>query len=323
MSGSTATSPSSGFDHPALFYHSDREYLDSLLPFIADGLAAHEPVAVAVPQPRLQMLGEALGSAADRVQLIDMTQAGRNPGRIIAGVLRGFADRYPLRRVRIIGEPIWPGRTEAEYPACVQHEALINAAFAGRNLTIVCPYDVARLDALVVRDAEATHPVVWDADGRRVSRSYAPLRIVDHYNRPLAPPNGTRGPEMQVGGVDELVALRQFVVERALLIGADHEARRDLELVVTELVTNGLVHGGGSSQVSLWRDDRHLVCEVRDRGHLTDALAGRRPATAEQQGGRGLLLVHHLADLVRVHTSPEGTTVQVYLRVLREAPPAG
>jgi hypothetical protein len=31
------------FDHPALFYRDDREYLAGTLPFIADGLAAGAP----------------------------------------------------------------------------------------------------------------------------------------------------------------------------------------------------------------------------------------------------------------------------------------
>ncbi|MEN3302891.1 MAG: hypothetical protein V7633_4949, partial [Pseudonocardia sp.] len=30
---------------------------------------------------------------------------------------------------------------------------------------------------------------------------------------------------------------------------------------------------------------------------------------------RGLLMVHHLADLVRTYTGPEGTTTQVYLQL--------
>ena len=100
------------------------------------------------PAPRLRLLHDALGADAERVQLLDMTVAGRNPGRIIAEVLLATAAAHPDRHVRIIGEPIWPGRSEIEYPACVQHEALINLAFRGRRATILCPYDVAGLDSV-------------------------------------------------------------------------------------------------------------------------------------------------------------------------------
>ena len=61
----------------------------------------------------------------------------------------------------MIGEPVWPSRSEVEYPACVQHEALINRAFTGRDITVVCPYDVAQLDPDVIADARRTHPVLW------------------------------------------------------------------------------------------------------------------------------------------------------------------
>src|SRR5690348_4935569 len=131
------------FSHPALLYQGPWEYLAGTLPFIRDGLAAGEAVAVAVPGPRLELLRARLGEAAGRVRLLDMPGVGRHPGRIMVEVLRAAVDAHPGERVRIIGEPIWAGRTEAEYPACVQHEALINMAFAGRRTTIMCPYDVA------------------------------------------------------------------------------------------------------------------------------------------------------------------------------------
>ena len=76
-----------GFAHPALFYQGPWEYLAGTVPFILEGLSADIPVAVAAPDPRLQLLRDALGADADRVQLLDMAVAGRNPGRIIAEVL--------------------------------------------------------------------------------------------------------------------------------------------------------------------------------------------------------------------------------------------
>jgi anti-sigma regulatory factor (Ser/Thr protein kinase) len=51
---------------------------------------------------------------------------------------------------------------------------------------------------------------------------------------------------------------------------------------------------------------------VRDQGRLTDPLAGRRPAPRDQRGGRGLLLVNLIADLVRVHRGDDGTTVRCW-----------
>src|SRR5688500_13037163 len=107
-----ATTPPGGFVHPALFYNSDEEYLGALVPFITGGLCEGHPAAVAGRGARLRLLREALGAAADHVLMLDMEVAGRNPGRIIPTVLRRFADAHRSGHVRIIGEPIWAGRTE-------------------------------------------------------------------------------------------------------------------------------------------------------------------------------------------------------------------
>src|SRR5918996_38928 len=142
---------SEAFRHPALFYRGIDEYLTGTLSFIEEGLAADEPVAVAVPGDRLEPLRAGLNGSASRV--------------------------------RLIGEPIWPGRTEVEAPACVQHEALINQAFAGRSVEILCPYDADALPGDVLADAERTHPTVIGATGRRHSSRYAPDQVLAEYNR--------------------------------------------------------------------------------------------------------------------------------------------
>src|SRR5690242_15232885 len=103
---------SGGLVHPALFYADDASYLAGTVPFLREGLEAGEPVMMAAPPHRLELVAAELGSAAVEVAFHDMTIAGRNPGRIIAGVLREFADGHADRGgVRIIGEPIWSGRT--------------------------------------------------------------------------------------------------------------------------------------------------------------------------------------------------------------------
>jgi anti-sigma regulatory factor (Ser/Thr protein kinase) len=88
---------------------------------------------------------------------------------------------------------------------------------------------------------------------------------------------------------------------------------QDLALIVAELTTNSVVHAGGRGTLRLWAESEQIVCEVQDTGRLTDPLAGRRPAPPDQLGGRGLLLVNHLSDLVRVHTDEHGTTIRSYV----------
>ena len=303
---------SEAFRHPALFYRGLDEYLTGTLSFIEEGLAADEPVAVAVPGDRLEPLRAGLHGAASRVSLIDMASAGRNPGRILPGVLLAFADDHRhADRVRIIGEPIWPGRTEVEYPACVQHEALINHAFAGRSVEILCPYDAAGLPDEVLADAERTHPTVIGATGRRRSSRYAPDQVLAEYNRALPEPPLCPAALLVDGPM--LSEARAFASAEAHRAGLASERVDDFEFAVNELVTNSIEHARTRCEVRVWAEEGHLVGEVSDTGRLDDPLAGRRPAPPDQGRGRGLLLVNHLTDLVRIHHADPGTTIRVYL----------
>ena len=89
--------PAEPFWHAALRYGSDGEYVDTLGAFVETGLAAGEAVMVAVPGQRLPLLRGRLDAAA--VTLVDMAVAGRNPARIIPGVLHAFLARHPDRPV--------------------------------------------------------------------------------------------------------------------------------------------------------------------------------------------------------------------------------
>ncbi|MBQ0855171.1 sensor histidine kinase [Streptomyces sp. BH-SS-21] len=296
--------------HPALFYRDDQEYLAGTVPFVREGLAASEPVAVAAPAARLELITAALGPVAEGVHLVDMTLAGRNPGRIIPSVLRAFADARPGVRVRIIGEPIWPGRTAVEYPACLQHEALINEAFSGREVTILCPYDARSLPRDVLADAHATHPVLIAAGRERPSETYDPDKVLARCNEPLSPLPGAATFRYDA---KTLPAARDFALAQARKRGMSAVRLQDLALVVAELTTNSVVHAGGTGTLRLWAEDEQIVCQVQDVGRLADPLAGRRPAHPGQIGGRGLLLVHYLSDLVRLHTDDAGTTIRSYV----------
>ncbi|RKR92526.1 anti-sigma regulatory factor (Ser/Thr protein kinase) [Micromonospora pisi] len=300
------------FVHPALFYANRHEYLAGTIPFVRAGLAAGEPVMVAVPEGNLELIRDALGADAARVQLHDMAVAGRNPGRIIPRVLLAFADAHPDRRVRIIGEPVWAGRTAAEYPACAQHEALINAAFAGRCATILCPYDTGRLDRNWLDDAYRTHPVLRTAADAWDSPHYAdPITVADGFNLPL-PPSPPHAETLTVD-LHALWALRRLVTAQALAAGLAPDRVADLTLAVNELAANTVEHTGAGGTFSVWTTDKQLICQLADTGHISEPLAGRIPAPADQLGGRGLLLVNELCDLVRVHTRPGATTVRVHM----------
>ena len=314
---STTGADDVGFVHPALFYRSPKEYLDGLIPFITDGLAAADPVLVAVPGSNLAALSNALGDAAEQVTMADMAEVGRNPGRILGGVLSAFADDHRDRSVRMIGEPIWPTRSDAEYSACVVHEALINAAFDGdcdaRKVTVLCPYDATHLDERALADARSTHPILWSVGSTEtVSADYAPDEVVDRYNEPL--PSSPVAVNYTVRASSDLNGARRFVTRYGQFLGLSSDSIADLRLIASELATNSLQRTD-MCRLALWPHNGHLICESRDTGQPDDPLTGRRPMSDDTRNGHGLFVLNAVADLVRTHTTNNGTTMHAYLRL--------
>ncbi|HEV7897077.1 MAG TPA: sensor histidine kinase [Planosporangium sp.] len=304
----------SSFQHEALVYRTPDELLAGTVPFVRAGLSAGEPVLVAVPPISMEPIRSALGASAARVRFVDMAEAGRNPGRIIPAVLHSFVSQHAPARVRVIGEPIWAGRSAVEYPACVQHEALINLAFADSDAVILCPYDARRLTGAALADAERTHPVITSGEDRWASEAYAaPHTVVAAFNRPL--PDPAVAPAMFVFDADDLPAVRRFIAEHAGRAGLAAGRIADLEVAVNEVATNAVVHGGGPGTLRVWQERGCVVCEVSDPGHLTDPLAGRIPPDPDSEHGRGLVLVNYLCDLVRMHTHQLSTTFRLHMRI--------
>ncbi|WP_329389985.1 sensor histidine kinase [Streptomyces sp. NBC_01351] len=308
-----ASTASGAFVHPAFFYQGQAEYLAGVGAFVRTALAADEPVLVAVPGARLDALRESLDVDAAEVTWTDMTRLGRNPGRILAD-LQDFADRYAGRSARIVGEPIWPGRSQAEVLEATRHEALINTAFAERRATILCPYDVLGLSAAVVSDARRTHPTLIEKGEDVVSPAYANASAVcSDCDHPLPEPDGAALRFEYAHG--QLGEVREYAEAWARGTALSAARRGDLVLAVSEAAANSLSHGGGKGTLRLWHSaGSGVVAEIRDGGHLADPLAGRRrPSLASPHGGRGLWMIHQLCDLVEIRASADDLTLRLHM----------
>lgn len=303
------------FVHPALFYQDLDAYVARVGEFVSAALTAGEPVLVAVPGPRLDALRESLGASAAGVTWTDMTELGRNPGRILAG-LQDFADLHASRAARIVGEPIWPGRSPAEVLEATRHEALINTAFAGRPATVLCPYDVRGLAPDVLADARRTHPTLIEGGRESASPAYSDAaRVSADCDRPLPEPEG-EAPLFAYshGGLAEV---RQYAEAWARGTGLTPARRGDLVLAVSEAAANSLSHGGGKGTLRLWATvgaGAGVVAEIHDAGRLAHPLSGRRrPSLASPNGGRGLWMIHQLCDLVEVRAVDDGFTLRLHM----------
>lgn len=127
-----------------------------------------------------------------------------------------------------------------------------------------------------------------------------------------ADPHG--GPAMcrSFSGPD-LPALRASVAARAHA-WQPGDAADDFVLAVSEIVTNAVVHGGGTGVLTLWVERDRLTCRVTDTGPgMADPAAGCTPPPPSAPGGYGLWLARNLTSTLLVSTSSAGTTVLVRL----------
>ncbi|WP_102418319.1 sensor histidine kinase [Mycobacterium sp. 4858] len=312
-----------GFVHSALIYQSQQEYLDFVTRFVREGLDLDEAVLIAVPADMLASLHDALsagGTAPDALRMVDITEVARNPTRLMA-MEGSFVDDHPDRRVRIVSQLAWPGRSDEELVACVEHEALVNGAMDGYQVTGLCLYDGSRLPDDVLADARATHPLLWGGGELQRSADYAPDAALQRCNRPL--PANPGAVTYVVRKSADLSPARSFAVDYAGWVGLSRDAIEDLQLVATELASNSLMYTDGACQLAFWRDDEHLVCEARDTGCFEDPLVGRLDPGPCGPASRGLYLVNAISDLVRTHTTASGTTIQAYLRFEPSSGPTG
>jgi anti-sigma regulatory factor (Ser/Thr protein kinase) len=273
------------FDHEAMFYRGDADFLAGLLPYIAEGLERDEAVVVVEPRPRFELLRDALGEVLDR-----HTAAGR--------------------RVRGVGEPAFVGRRTAELVECRLHEFLVNHAFdGGRGWRLLCPYDQDQLPRAVTQAALRTHPVRSTSTSRLPSNDYVTDGHVAAFAERLPQP----GDAVLRGGFGpgDVPATRRTVAQWARSCGLPDERVEVLELAASELATNSIRHGGGGGTLAMWLDGSAAVIEFSDTGTLTDPLVGRRTPTLDQEGGRGVYLVNQLCDLVQLRSSRHGTTVRI------------
>ncbi|MDP9240957.1 MAG: sensor histidine kinase [Actinomycetota bacterium] len=314
MTQTTITVPKAhrSYRHEAFLYHGTAEFLAGTVPFVTDGLAAGQPVMVAVAQPRLDLIREALGADGPRVHLVDMAVLGRNPARIIPA-WRAFVDECATDGLpaRGIGEPIWAGRGSAELAECQLHESLLNVAVdPSTPLWLRCPYDVEALGAAVIDEAHRSHPMLVEADDYRASTVYGGVAHVDAiFGRSLPAPSEVAA-ELPFGPPD-LGALRAFVLAQACAAGVSAEQAGDLAVAIHELAVNSLRYGGRAGHARLWQETGALVCEVSDAGRIGDPMVGRTAPSASQEGGRGVWLANQLCDLVQIRSTPVGTAVRV------------
>ncbi|MGN6523553.1 MAG: SpoIIE family protein phosphatase, partial [Actinomycetes bacterium] len=104
----------------------------------------------------------------------------------------------------------------------------------------------------------------------------------------------------------EVAVARDFVSELLVSWAVGDSLRDEVVLLVSELVTNAVIHGRGPVEVRLRRSPVHLVLEVHDGA---TCLPRRLRPDPEDEHGRGIQLVALLASRWGTRPTPDGKVV--------------
>jgi CheY-like chemotaxis protein/anti-sigma regulatory factor (Ser/Thr protein kinase) len=166
-------------------------------------------------------------------------------------------------------------------PDLAGHEVLTQLRAVARQAQVVVytgsvtrdGFALARdVDAYVAKDRDVTDLVELLVELRRQGRQAATLEL---------------GPN-----VSDVGLARRFLVTHCERWGCD-DVLEDGQLVVSELVTNALVHAGSPCELGIAFRNGRLRIEIRDRGSGGPEV---QAADSESEHGRGLLLVSALTN---------------------------
>ncbi len=280
------------------FYDHDRELVELLAAFVADGLALGERVVVVATGSHRAALDRSLAEsgldpaelrgsnrfvsldAADTLAGLmvdgapDPTRFASAVGALISSVTRDGS------RARIFGEMVSLLWDHDQVAAAIELETLWNDAMAERDFSLLCAYPTGGLDGARlsdVRDVCALHTELLPPS------SYAS----DH------PENGVGAYFSQVFiPVPQAVsAVRRFVTG-VLRLWHEDDLVPDGALVATELASNAIRHADSPFRISVDRAVGVVCIAIQD---ATTAPAQRRQAAIDADGGRGMAIVEALS----------------------------
>lgn len=117
----------------------------------------------------------------------------------------------------------------------------------------------------------------------------------------------------------DLSAVRSEVEKQARRANLPGAKVVDLVLAVGEVTANTITHARSAGTLDISIDEREIVCTIRDRGTISDPLAGRRRPAPGAVEGYGLWLVHQVCDRVEMRSGSSGTAIRLHMSL----PPGG
>jgi len=146
--------------HCTMLYATHEEFVENASQFIAEGLERSEATVAVTTAPKIRLIQKELGDKAAEVTYVEARRWYSTPMSALAGYRKFIDQSLELGSgwIRILGEPVWSGRSTSEVALWTRYESLLNLELAGAPITVLCPYDTSALDPRILEHAQATHP---------------------------------------------------------------------------------------------------------------------------------------------------------------------
>lgn len=300
--------------HTVVVSRSTGELLETLLPYLREGVEAREAVHVNLMSDRLDALRAALGpTAAAAVTWTDSAAWHPSPTRRLRALEEALeaGRRSGGARAHFVGECAvledGPPELLAEW---LRVDAVVSEVLAGSGVDVICVYHAPSLPTPMIGEALRSHPHVGLHPPVRRPEAAAPRAFLTQLQpTSLTVPEGAA----RLEGLLDPQEARSFLREE-LAGHATAKAHLDeLLLVATELVTNALQAEAAWTSLACWWSPHGVVLQVDDDGSgEIDPFAGYLRPPLDALGGRGLWIARQLADVVEIAPRPRGTSVRAH-----------
>ncbi|RZU73017.1 anti-sigma regulatory factor (Ser/Thr protein kinase) [Micromonospora kangleipakensis] len=310
------------FVHAALIVDSDDTLRSRLVPALRRSVAAHERVCLLVGAHVERVVRDALGSLADRLEWGERATSPTRLGFAYERLRRYLAAQHAAgSSVHVITEADVSAEPGSDAPvdratAHLSYESACGDAYADYGCAVTCLWDSRRHPAVLIESVRTLHNHEFTENGREPNSGH--VASADYLRRRSEIPLDAMPPvvdlDVRLVDLDQLTPLRGALRGWAEARSFDADATGDVVVAVTEVATNGLVHGAPPVRLRGWHHRDMLVVQVDDPGgHRIPPAAGfHRPGSADRVGGRGLWLARQLADVVTVHCGESSTSVRLH-----------
>src|SRR4051812_45293329 len=237
---------SSAFEHTALLY-DDRDALASELVTTIEGDVAHDgAVLLCVPDDLAVLVLDAIVEQRERVDQVHENERYTRPIGALDALWRFTTRSRQQGRafVHSIGEIGFTGAPSDD--DWHWYEAAVNEVVPSMAVRATCLYDTERLPDTSIEHARATHPEIREHATTIASSGFRAGHVPTR--TPLAVPD--REPDVLLQLVTTSRAARRALC--TCTVALERNVMDRAAIVVSELVTNAALHGGGHAVVDMW-----------------------------------------------------------------------